>query len=413
MNNENISAAKRRAKRRTSAGKIISAFEFDFQVTDEDPSQGSVEDYYNIALSEDQIAQLKEAYVALNHSFYQEFLKVSQLHHKDLVLLLLAVALQCVRQYLLTDFKDRDAHTATKAADDKRTAKLYDNIGDHGNNTNTQGGYYYNKLESILLDGVPYDQIFGSKKFDLGLSGQNHRYKTLGHDPVLGWIVGPMNIMTKTMTDYSFRSFHIRKQAKANGQMANSVYSKASNEKIIEACKKRYETEPIAYAAAIAKQAIHFNSDVNTAKSLPIPVIQMISPEWAESLAKYGVDMANVGVVAKQASFSVLINTTIAILHKLLYHPNTDGYEKLYEVRTRKILMYSNAIATTSNTLYVAFTNDLRKLDIGGTLVTVYRIISDEAFIRRVMQEFIDSKVSQQIDDELIRVRADFERLKP
>lgn len=43
--------------------------------------------------------------------------------------------------------------------------------------------------------------MFGSKDFDLGIgSGFTHRAKTLGHDHILGWIFGTMNIATSTIT---------------------------------------------------------------------------------------------------------------------------------------------------------------------------------------------------------------------
>ena len=62
---------------------------------------------------------------------------------------------------------------------------------------------------------------------------------------------------------------------------------------------------------------------------------------------------------------------------------------KLYEVRTRKILSYSNAIACSTNVLICALTENFDKLDIGGIAVAIYRLITDETFIRQVKEEFI------------------------
>ena len=39
-----------------------------------------------------------------------------------------------------------------------------------------------------------------------GLSGCNHRYKTLGHDPLVGLIVGTSNIATSTLCVNDFAS---------------------------------------------------------------------------------------------------------------------------------------------------------------------------------------------------------------
>ena len=62
---------------------------------------------------------------------------------------------------------------------------------------------------------------------------------------------------------------------------------------------------------------------------------------------------------------------------------------KLYEVRTRKILSYSNLVASSSNIAVVAITGDMTNFDLGGLAVTIYRLITDRKFIRQVKEEFI------------------------
>lgn len=50
----------------------------------------------------------------------------------------------------------------------------------------------------MILKGVPYDT---TKSTVSGLFiGANHRFATLGHDPILGLIFGTANIMTNTIT---------------------------------------------------------------------------------------------------------------------------------------------------------------------------------------------------------------------
>ena len=87
-----------------------------------------------------------------------------------------------------------------------------------------------------------------------------------------------------------------------------------------------------------------------------------------------------------------MINQLIATIHKLLYNEDRDGSNSMYEIRTRKILSYSNALATGSNTIVVAFTRDLTKLDVGGMLVTLYRIISDYKFIHEIKRDFLKNE---------------------
>ena len=62
---------------------------------------------------------------------------------------------------------------------------------------------------------------------------------------------------------------------------------------------------------------------------------------------------------------------------------------KLYEVKTRKILSYSNLIASSSNLAVVSITKDMKLLDLGGLGVTIYRLITDKKFIRQIKEEFI------------------------
>ena len=74
---------------------------------------------------------------------------------------------------------------------------------------------------------------------------------------------------------------------------------------------------------------------------------------------------------------------------------------KLYEVRTRKILLLSNLLASSSNLVYVALTHDSKKLDVGGILVTITRLFSDIRFITKIKQEFIENKINSKFEQEL------------
>jgi hypothetical protein len=172
--------------------------------------------------------------------------------------------------------------------------------------------------------------------------------------------------------------------------MRDGLYQHASTEKMFEKTYTRIKTEPIAFAAAIIKQALHYESDVYSTAGLPIPgASSLVSPEFSQKLANYGLDLGNIMTVGKQVTGAVFINTLIAMIHRLFYDENICESEKLYEVKTRKILSYSNALATTSNVIYTGITKDFTKLDIGGMIVTVYRLINDYKFIRDVKEEFV------------------------
>lgn len=139
--------------------------------------------------------------------------------------------------------------------------------------------------------------------------------------------------------------------------------------------------------SAVVRQAVHFGSDYFTKQGLPLPFVSTINNDLSKSLmTNFNVDMWS---VTRGAAVAVLINSLIAYIHQLFCDPSEYGSRKLYEVKTRKILKYSNLIASASNVIYVAISKDMKKLDVGGLIVTIYRLITDTKFIRQVKEDFI------------------------
>ncbi|WLR54629.1 hypothetical protein LC048_19755 [Mesobacillus subterraneus] len=313
-----------------------------------------------------------------------EFEHQTGLNGVDLSFLFFATALQCARQYLLTPFQerlnDKEAAKKVKKQQPKETS-------------NRIHQWYWPSLEEIQTSPVPYDAIYGAKEFDLGFNGHNHRYKTLGHDPLLGWVFGLANIVTSTMTTWDFQSFHIKTGLTANLHRRDKISNRADTAKVFTYTKERLLDDGTegknAMGVALFKHAIHLQSDQYSKAGLPIPALSTLSPQLSQKAAEYGVDMGNVATVGKQASLSILINSLIATIHALYYDPSKYSSWSLYEVKTRKILSYSNLIASSSNLLYVGVSKDVKKLDIGGLLVTLYRLVSDIEYIQKIKEEFV------------------------
>ena len=156
----------------------------------------------------------------------------------------------------------------------------------------------------------------------------------------------------------------------------------------------------------MGKEIVHLRSDIQTKHSLPLPVISVINPQWASSLAEYGVDALNVQTVMKQAALAILINTLITLIHGAFFTGTSTEERQLYQVKTRKILLYSNLLASASNVLCVAVSaymgnaDAVKKLDIGGLAVTLFRLITDVRFIYQVKEEFIMKHFEQKIRGE-------------
>lgn len=327
------------------------------------------------------------------------FKKATKLDTADIAFLFFATALQCVRQYVIG--------TITQRVGDQEAAKK--TKGHTEEHSNRHHRLYHPSLEEIITNPVPFDAIFGSKDFDLGIGGGfNHRAKTLGHDPLLGWVFGTMNIATSTVTvAEGFRTFHVLTGETANGTPRDKISKNADTIKALNITKNKLlsedPTEKLIIGTSLIKEAIHLKSDIYSTASIPIPIVSSFSVDWANKLADYGMDMGNILKFSTQAGFAILINALISMIHGLCYNEAQHTSWSLYSVKTRKILSYSNVIASMSNVIAVTIgaisgvatenpevvKKSLNYLDIGGIMVTIYRLISDTKFINDVKEEFL------------------------
>ena len=206
---------------------------------------------------------------------------------------------------------------------------------------------------------------------------------------MLGLIFGTANIATSTLTTSDFKSYHIYTNANNRDCFKNHAQTElVISYTIDKMMHKGIEGKKIV-AASLMKEIIHLNSDLNTKNSLPLPIVSAIDTKLASDLASYGLDMSNAVSVGKQAVYANFINSIIAMIHQLFYDGTSRNDRKLYEIRTRKVLSYSNLVASSSNIALLAATQKIDLLDLGGLGVTIYRLITDKKFIRNVKEEFI------------------------
>lgn len=99
--------------------------------------------------------------------------------------------------------------------------------------------------------------------------------------------------------------------------------------------------------------------------------------------------------IGASAGLATLINTIISTIHMLMYDENQYSSQDVYSVKTRKIILYSNLIASTSNAIWVGGNmiggnkGAIKDLDFGGLLVTLHRLMTDTKLIREIKEEFI------------------------
>lgn len=361
-----------------------------------------------------------------------EFEQVTGLDKKDITFLFFAVALQCARWCLQPkidiDFQKisrENRHDANKdgAKEVKERRKLSKEAAEDEIKSRK-----YPSCSKIWLLPVPYDAMKGTEHVwipgvkDLGvqLTGANHHSATVGHDPVLGYIFGPINILTRTITfknpGFQTCEVHLNRATYENQANRSGQYVSA-NISLVDLIERCYETcgeDPKRIKAAVGRHILHLESDKFCRDGLPIPFVsaetaqKLVDSDWnsyeLERLIKFAAnDLAVVGV---QAFISMIINIIIETLHTFTYDPNCGISKELYEVKTRKILSYSNVIATGSNLIASAiFTSvgattgnvemvkkSVEGIDFGGLLVTIYRLVNDGSFIEQVKEEFLANK---------------------
>lgn len=331
-----------------------------------------------------------------------EFCKQTGLDKTDIKFLFFATALQ-IGKWVAINKIDKiisDKIVDSRVRDNDANIKRMEREARDKFKNKHNGDWLNNKSEKyptwleIVYDGVPYDVSIGSPNYGVNMEGRYHRIHTLGHDPLLGWIFGTMNIISSTITLEDFRTFKVATDPKPkHWEYETNVFDGFRME--IESIKEDKKRLP----AAIFAQALHLKSDAYTKLGLPIPVLGTFSPDFASDLYKRNYDslclIKDLAITGTQAGCSTLINMIIGLIHSLYYDPNLYSSRDIYEVKTRKILMYSNLIASMSNVIWVGANvmvgnkKAIKDLDIGGIIVTMYRLITDSNFIRKVKEEFI------------------------
>ena len=329
---------------------------------------------------------------------------------KDLSFLALSIMLQAGAKYLIKRFREM----SDKEIADKNPF----HSEEHSDRMNYR---YYASTEEIIANPVPFDAIrkIHTRKWykENGIetpnfSGLNHRTAALGHDPVLGLIFGTANIMTSTITRSDFLSWHVNtleheqlsKNGNINTVLLDTICERASTSKIfysiIDRIKQEKDEGWLALAVALLKELVHLSTDLPSKQSLPIPIISTFSPELAEKLSFYGL---NTGTIVEGTLAIKMINWLIANLHKLTMSESED--ENLFQVRTAKILMYSDTIATVSDIgysmikAYMGDKNTMQKFDLGGYIVTLAQICKSQSFIAAMNTKYQVEKIITELNN--------------
>lgn len=373
--------------------------------------------------SEQVIKDIKNINVIISDIDKQFSEKTGIVNAKDMAFLWGAVAIQCARWILIPTFdvetltpntEDRKDSTSEGKKDRTATGKELDK----GKEERDKHKYPDNK--NIILLPVPYDAMAGTEdivipgvtEYGKQIYSMNHHSATLGHDPLVGQVIGTANIMTRSITFHD-TYMTTRKVEITTGR--NQVVVKDPFYSIpimFEDVIESYREDSDRIASALLKENLHLQSDKYTRTGLPIPLLsaemqqRLLDSNW-NSKELENVIRGAVKGIAKNFLIALIINTIVGTLHGFCYNENEDESRRLYSVRTRKVVATSNVIAESLNLAVVAggtiagvlteneklIKKSISHLDIGGMIEAIHQVFKSKKLQEEVRKEFLEQEL--------------------
>lgn len=352
-------------------------------------------------------------------SLEKQFAQKTSLDFTDFKFLFTCIALQCIRIYVINEFTKIEY--ANKGEKEKALKKLQDKIFEYfnGDSSECNKPYYASMSHIITTSGVPYDATnFEDVNLGIFQGSKNHRFATFAHDPILGLIIGTANILTNTITcrmpgPLPFPiSCHVVYNDKGGSPKISSL---ASTIQTLYAAADRVSDDKSAVVAALIKQIIHIGTDVYTPYGIQLPganlVLNAIDAQNLTQIISTG-DMIKFNASYKMFN---LINIIIATLHTLTCKSKKNMAIQLHAVKTQKMLLYSNLIATGSNVIYNAIRMYLgdasaaKKIDFAGLFGIITMLFNNQEFIRQIKEEFVYGQYDAMISERRYKLLSDYD----
>lgn len=322
----------------------------------------------------------------------KQFEQATKLTRTDIYFLMVASALQVTKSlvfpYIAEKFHYGESFDKSErlAHDDKSIEQAHKDANDEFKEKHKK--HKKGRWIEILYQTPAYDITKGSKDLGINMGGAYHRMYTLGHDPILGWVFGTMNILTDVITFNNFQSYRVTRKPMRITQEYVPIY------RMFQESYDLVKADYLNLPAAIFAQAQHLKSDEYTKIGLPNPILSSINEEFASELYRSNYDALclarDLKVIGVSFAVSKIFDIIISLVHGLFREVDED--KNLYEVRTRKILLYSNSIASASTIVNACITSNPKNLDIGSLLNTVTHLFTDIRFIQQIKQEFLEKE---------------------
>ena len=209
------------------------------------------------------------------------FKKISILNKKDLPVLGIGTGLMLIKSMLAVPFTAQvlgfgSGYTSSQRLDHNAGQIIKSEQNRLKKFINNHKGMSDEAKKILSSMSVPFDVTKGSRIAGVNLGGANHRFATLGHDPVLGYFFGVINILTNTITTNTFSTFRVVENEIVGGNILFTDIFKEALDIV--------SRNPDCLLAAIKKESEHLRSDAFTKKSLQIPGTELIPHKFVEKM---------------------------------------------------------------------------------------------------------------------------------
>ena len=222
--------------------------------------------------------------------------------------------------------------------------------------------------------------------------------KAFGNN-AMNWIFGLVNNITGTRTSSNFKSVD---------ESGHPVKTPAVFSKALRSIQEDPLRLPAAVYAMYVQEKLAHGESVDMLKPFTEAIAPLTDSALYQSQMQQLASIRDVTLVGQQAAVPLIINMAVGLLHSFMYNPEKDGPRAFYDARTRKILMLSNIMASSTNLALTAGTENWMKLDVGGLLVTATRAMQDLSYLTALEDEFMKHHLDKALEQELQDIDSHF-----
>jgi len=345
-------------------------------------------------LSSEEIARTEEQVRQIN----EEFTRRTGLNARDMAFLTVATSIQTARWAMIPKLLSKAGKSGKVIAalspsamamlearpkDEKDLAVIDEANREFQEETDWQ-------VEEIHEGRLTWDQILDAR--------DKAPMKAFNND-ALNWLFGLVNTITGTKTDRNFKTVD------EAGQPVKTPAVLAEAFRSIQEDPRRLSA---AVYALYAQEKLAHGETIDMLK----PFTETFGPQMESELYRSQVQQLasinGITLVGQQAAIPLVINMAVGLLHGFMYNPDIDGPREFFEARTRKILLLSNLMASSSNVALTAGTEAWMKLDVGGLLVTATRAMQDVSYLTALEDEFMRRHLDKALEQELQDIDSHF-----